>query len=406
MASLYYYTARSAGGVLTRGSIQASSEAAALATLRTRALFVTSLKDTATVEGSLAAAVYGGNLPHHHLVALFRSLATLVGAGVPLRRSLEVTLEQCSAARLRDALSSVIADIEGGLPLSYAMERRPREFPRLFVAMVRAGESGGVLDVVLERLAVTLERERGVRKRLAATLAYPAVVAVSALALIIFLITMVVPTFQSLYEQMRVPVPRITSALLIIGTFLRQPECWLGATLLVIACAVVLLRLRLSKNGGNRLEALLMRMPLAGSIVRKSTLARVSRLFGVLLRSGVGVVEALDTVRDATTNSAYRDSLSDMRIALGNGSSIAATLSHDGLYEPMFVQMVRVGEETGALDAMLLRIADYYDLDVETALNALGSTLEPCMILVLGGAVGFIVAAVFIPLYSLIGSIK
>ena len=368
-------------------------------------MFITSLRNSTTAQGMVSAAITSGRLRRRDLVAFFRSLATLVGAGVPLRRSLDVTLEQCGSGRLREALCSVISDIESGLPLSSAIGRRPKEFSALFVTTIRAGETGGVLDEILERIATTMERDSSVRKRVAATLVYPGVVASSALALVFFLITTIVPSFRSLYDQMHVPIPPVTAALLTIGTALRQPVVWLLPLPLLIGI-VVLLRVRASGTGATLIQTALMRAPFAGTILTKITLARLSRVLGVLIRSGVGLVEALEATRDVISSPPYRNNLAEMRHALAVGSSITASLTRSGLYEPMFVQMVRVGEETGALDAMLLRIADYYDLDVETALNALGSVIEPLMILLLGTAVGFIVAAVFIPLYSLIGSIR
>ncbi len=405
MSLLYYYTARNADGALVRGSVEASSENAALSSLRTRSLFVTSLEGEGTARGALLAAFSLGSVSQKSLVAFFRSFATLIAAGVPMRRSLEVTIEQCAHGRMREALSCIVNDIENGLALSEAMARHPKEFGRVFVATVKAGELGGALDEVLERLANVVERDRALRKRVAAALAYPAAVASAALALIAFLLVSVVPMFRSMYDQMHVPLPWITADLLAFASALKSPLVWLaGAAAVVVPCAIAL-RLRGGK-GATAMEGALERLPIVGPILRKSTISRMSRMLGTLLESGVGLVSALDVAADAVTGAAYRESLLALRQALAEGSSISQPLASSRLYEPLFIQMIRVGEETGALDAMLLRVADYYDLDVETALAALGSLLEPAMILLLGGAVGFIVAAIFIPLYTLIGNIR
>jgi type IV pilus assembly protein PilC len=222
----------------------------------------------------------------------------------------------------------------------------------------------------------------------------------------LFLLTSIVPMFRSMYEQLHVPLPPITSALIALGTSLHSHELWGCTTLTAIALAYVSLRLRGTERGALILESVLLALPVAGAIARKSTIARLARMLGTLLRSGVGLVAALDVVTDVVTSTRYRQSIAELRQSLREGSLVSEPLARTGLYEPVFLQMLRVGEETGALDAMLLRIADYYDLDVETMLGALGSTLEPAMILLLGGAVGFIVAAIFIPLYTLIGNIK
>lgn len=406
MSSLYYYTARDVNGAFVRGSIEAGTASAALASLRTRTLLVTSLENGPTARGTIAAALQMGGIVQKNLVTFFRSFSTLVRAGVPIRRSLEVTLEECSDSRLREALQSVVCDIENGLALSDAMARRPKEFPRLFVAMIKAGEIGGVLDDVLERIAGLVERDRAARKRIFAALTYPAVVTCAAAGLVLFLITTIVPMFRSMYEQLHVPLPAITSVLIAAGSALRSPLSWLtiGAGLLLPALAVV--RLHNSERGRALLETALLRLPLAGTIAKKTAIAQLARMLGTLLRSGVGLVAALEVVTDVVTSTRYRQSIVHLRQALREGTTVSDPLAASGLYEPMFVQMLRVGEETGALDVMLLRIADYYELDIEMLLRALGSTLEPAMILMLGGAVGFIVAAIFIPLYTLIGNMK
>lgn len=406
MHSLFCYTARDNRGALVRGSIQAGGHSAALAALRSRALCVTSLQPAAGIRGNIVAALYGASVSQKSLVTFFRSFATLVRAGVPMRRCLDVTVEQCSDARLREALRSTLCGLENGIALSEAMARHPKEFPAIYTAMIRAGELGGVLDDVLERIASLLERERAARKRVYAALTYPAIVSCAALALIAFLLTSIVPTFRTLYEQMHVPLPAITSALIATGTFLRAPVCWASLLAGGLFAGFAISRVRVMERGAAFVESAVSSVPALGTIVKKSAVARLSRMLGTLLRCGVPLVPALDVVADVVSSPRYRASVADLRRALREGSSVSEPLAQSGLYESMFVQMVRVGEETGTLDVMLLRAAEYYELDVEMLLSTLGSTLEPAMILFLGAAVGFIVAAIFIPLYTLIGSIK
>ena len=406
MDALYYYTARSMQGEFLRGSIQANCESAALASLKTRALFVTSIAPSTAARSTFAAALQIGPVSQKHLVALFRALATLVDAGVPIRRALDVVTEECADARLREALASIACGIENGLSLSEAAARHPREFPALFVAMIRAGEAGGTLDEALHRLAATLERDWSVRKRVAAALTYPVVVACAAVGLIAFLLVSVVPMFRSMYDQMHVALPPITSALITAGTVLRSPGCWLFAALLLLSAAAAAVRLGSRKDGAASIETLLLHVPVFGAIARKAGVARLARTLGTLLHSGVALVPAIEAVTGIVGSAPYRRSLDELRSALAEGSSLSAPLARSGLYEALFVQMIRVGEETGSLDGMLLRIADYYDLDVESALTAIGSLIEPAMIVVLGAAVGFIVSAIFIPLYTLIGNLK
>jgi len=406
MAKVFYYTARDSRGTLICGSLQAGTPSDALAHLRTRALFVTSLASAGGARGALAAALQVRTVSRGRFAALFRALWTLIRAGVPMARALEVTIAQCTDSGLREALQSVLHDIGNGLALSDAMARRPREFPRLFVSMVRAGELGGALDEVLERIADVLERERAMRKRLAAALTYPLIVACAALFLVVFLVTTIVPMFDSMYEQLHVPLPGMTAALIALGTALRSPLLWLAIALCAACACAAALRIRHAAGSRSTLESLLLSMPVAGVLMKKSNAGRLARLLGTLLRCGVGLAAALEIVPDVMTSVRYAESVRLLRAALREGSTIGEPLARSGLYEPVFIQMVRVGEETGTLDTMLLRIADYYDLDCETMLTALSSMVEPAMILLLGGAVGFIVAAIFIPLYTLIGNIR
>jgi len=405
MSSLYYYTARSAQGELLRGSIEAKSHSGALAMLRTRAVFVTSLSCAGTTAATVAAALQGGTLSRARLAPQFRALATLAAAGVPLRSAIAVLRDQCGNRRLGEALTSVETAIESGHSLSEAFGQHPKEFPPLYAAMIAAGEAGGTLEQVLERLATLLERESAVRKRVAASLAYPAVVAVAALALITFLLVSIVPMFESLYAQMRVPLPAATVILVSIGTALRSPLAMLFAAAAAAAFALAAYAVRATPQGAALLEAVSWKLPVTGAIVRKAHGARFARTLGSLLQSGVAMTSALESV-SRVAGGPLRGCIAQVQEALSGGSSLHSPLSASRLFDPLFVQMVRVGEETGCIDAMLLRVAEYYEADLEAALSALGSMLEPAMILLLGGAVAFIVSSIFIPLYTLIGNMK
>jgi len=402
----FSYAARSARGTRVRGTMKSESRSAALSALRSRELTVTVLERRATARGFMVALASAGPVSHRTTVPFFRSLAEMVRAGVPLRRCLEIGIEQCRDPRFAEALRSALCDIEHGLPLSEAMGRRPSDFSGLYVAMIRAGEVSGQLDDVLERLASVLERERASRKRLASALIYPVVVAVSAVGLVLFLLTSIVPMFSSMYAQLRVPLPLATAMLLETGSVLRSPGLDAGLLAASAICAAIALHAATTDSGKAVCQNVLDGVPVVGPLLRKTAVARLSRLLGTLLRSGVNILSAIDAVLPAVGHVRYRSALEAVRSEISGGSGVAAPLLACGLFEPLFLQLLRVGEETGALDAMLLRLAEYYELDVETTLASLSSLLEPAMILTLGGAVGFIVSAVFIPLYTLIGNIK
>ncbi len=406
MPSIYYYTARSAEGKFVRGSMQAASRILALSNLRARSLLVTSLLAKESAGGTLAGWVALGPVKHSALVLFFRSFATLIGAGVSVRRSLEVTNQECKDGRLREALSAVQSDVESGLPLSSAMARRPREFPRLFVAMLRAGELGGTLDETLERLATMIERDLSLRKKVVAGLTYPCVVAVGALGLTIYLLTSVIPMFASLFSQMHVPLPATTSLLLRLNAVLSTPGTWIVIAILVLAAPLAWVRVRRRRGTKMLLDAVYLRLPILGVIARKSTLARIARILGTLLRSGVDLIAALGVSAEAVGNMVYENNLGAVRDALAGGEPLAVPLEKSRLYDPTFLQMVRVGEETGSMDRMLLRIAQYYEADIEVALTTLGAVLEPLLMVILGLIVGVVTASIYIPLYSLIGNLK
>ncbi|MDP9017546.1 MAG: type II secretion system F family protein [Candidatus Eremiobacteraeota bacterium] len=323
-----------------------------------------------------------------------------------MRRALEVTIEQCTDGRLAEALRSLHSSIESGSTLSEAMSKRPREFSILLVAMIRAGELGGSLDQVLDRLATLLERDRATRKRMASALTYPGFVALTAVLLIVFLLSSIVPMFASLFDQMHVDLPHTTAFLLLVGAAFRNVSMWTGMLVVAGTSSVLAARLMRTRTGRLLWDRQKLRIPIFGALMRKSLLARLTRMLGSLLKSGVGLIVALEVVADVVGNAAYEQSVTDVREALREGDPLAEPLAQCGLYDPLIIQLVRVGEETGALDAMLLRIAEYYELDVETALATLGSIVEPVLIVGLGAVVGFIVFSIFIPLYTLIGSIK
>ncbi len=406
MASLYAYTARSAEGNFVAGSVQAENREQALAHLRTRTLFVTSLTRPGTASGIVGSIVTSWPISDGARTAFFRSFATLIRAGVPIRRALDVVVGSCRDARLREALRSVSSDIESGSELSTAMERRPREFPRLFVAMIRAGELGGALDDILERIATLLERHSAIRKRIRSAMAYPLVVALAALGLVLFLVGSTVPAFASMFVEMHVTLPWTTRALIATGNALREPPVWLAIGLLPVATFGVIRMCRRVERIALRLDAFSLSLPAFGRILRKSVIARFSRTLGTLLRSGVPLLTALDAAHDVVENAVYGRFTHELGVSLREGTPIAAALERNVLFDALFAQLVRVGEETGTLDAMLLRVAEYYELDVETAIAALGSVVEPVLIMGLGAIVGLIVASILVPLYSMIGSIK
>ncbi len=406
MGSMYAYTGRSSQGRFVAGTLRAENRDQALAHLRMRSLFVTSLGEAGSTRGVAGTLATLRPLSESARTTFFRSFAAMIGAGVPIRRALHVCVENCTDQRLHEALSAISNDIESGSALSHAMSKRPREFSGLFVAMIRAGELGGALDQILERLAALLERHQAIRKRVRAAMTYPAVVAAASLVLVLFLVGTTVPSFEAIFAEMHVALPPITRGVIAVGNVLRNPEAWPFLALIPgiwIATSFLARRVPAIQD---RLDRLAFKIPVLGKVITRSIAARFSRTLGTLLRCGVPLLDAIDAARDVMENARYQHRLNDISEALRGGTSFADALERTSLYEGLFVQLVRVGEETGTLDSMLLRLADYYDLDIETSMSTLGSAIEPVLILVLGSVVGLIVASILIPLYSMIGSVK
>ncbi len=312
----------------------------------------------------------------------------------------------CRDARLLEALRSVASDVESGVALSVALDKRPREFSRLVVAMIHAGELGGSLDAALERLAGLMERDHASRKRLQSALAYPAVVVAAAIGLVLFLIANTIPAFAGLFVQMHVSLPLGTRILVGVGRTLQTPVFYVAACAAMAALSVAYAGVKRTRAGAIAIDRFRLRIPVLGSIVYKSLMARFCRTLGTLLQAGVPVLSALQAARDVMSSAAYEKSIDDVNESLHQGRSLTSALNHGALSDELVSAMIAVGEETGALDSMLLRVAEYYELDVETRIAAVGSVVEPLIIVVLGAIVGSIVAAILIPLYSMIGSIK
>ena len=405
-AGVYRYAARTAEGEMIRGSMEAPTREAVLASLGTRALFVTALEREHAVERALRRSLHIGVPGRRALLAFFRSFATLVRAGIPLRRALEVCIARCEDAGLREALRAVLADVERGDGIGDALARRPRVFGRLQVAMIRAGEAGGILDDVLERLAGLLERDADVRKKLRAALAYPCAVLAAATLLVVFLLARIVPMFAQMFAAFHVEVPLTTRLLLWLGTLLAQPGLWLAVGIVAaLSTAAIALAAR-SERGALVLDHARLALPVVGPLLRRSITARIARTLATLLRSGMDLVVAIGTVRPVAGSAAYARTLARVDVALREGDPLSAPLLRSRLFDPLAVALVGIGEETGLLDEMLLRVARYFESDVEAAVATLGATLEPVLICGLGAVVGFIVFSVFIPLYTLIGSVS
>jgi type IV pilus assembly protein PilC len=398
----FRYDARTSSGERVRGLLTATDATSALDGLRRRALFVTAVTPHRATSAVRWPSAGGGGRAR---VAFFRSFATLVRAGVPLRRGLQVAIERSDHTGLAEALRSVLADIERGDGLSVAFARRPQTFSPLVIAMIAAGEAGGILDDVLERIAALLERDAALRKSVMAALAYPLTVLGASLVLVAFLIVRVVPMFATLFASFRVPLPLSTRVLMALGDAASRPAVWSVVTIAGAALCAAIVAAARTRGGRLTFDRLRLAIPIVGPLLRKTIVARFARMTGTLVHSGIELTAALEVVVPIMGSPVHAAALAQVAVALREGESLAAPLAASGLFDPMLVAMVGVGEETGMLDELLPKAADYFESDVAAAIATLGAVIEPVLIAVLGVIVGFIVYSVFIPLYSLIGSV-
>jgi type IV pilus assembly protein PilC len=404
-AQLYYYTARLQDGRGVAGVLRTDSQRDALIQLRARGLFVTSLGSAGGGRGWLGAMLAFRFSHRDATTRTMRSLAVLVGSGVPLRRSLECVIDQCRDAVLREALSAIAGELDSGASLSRSMRGRPTQFRDQVIALIAAGELGGTLDQALDRAADLLERNSALRRQLVAALAYPTIVLSAALSLVLFLLVATVPAFAGILTQMHAQLPLPTRALLTASELARLPAAWVAVLLVTIVATGLTWTIRNSSYAVGRLDRIVLKVPFFGPVQRAVNVAAFTRTLGTLLQSGVVITEAIRTTGNVTTNKAFRSAVVEMESRLCEGSTLAPLLAQSGLFDNTAVEMAYVGEESGALDAMLIRIAGYCEQEVDHALRVLTGVLEPTMIVVLGTIVGSIVAAILVPLYSAIGSL-
>jgi type IV pilus assembly protein PilC len=340
-------------------------------------------------------------VPLKHIVQFTRLLATMTEAGLPILRNLRILSEQWPAGRFRDAITDSSDMVEEGQTVSDAFAQSPEVFDELYVNMTRAGEAGGVLDTVLDRLANFLERQQNVRDKTKSAMTYPIVIFVVAIGVISALMLFVIPNFAELYQDMDMVLPKITQVMISISAAFSQ--FWyllLGLPALLWIGHMALYR----RSYGYRYtwHSWLMRFPIVGTLVAKSQISRFTTTFGTLISSGVPHLEAFTITRGALTNEVYRESVDDIREEVREGEGIAASLESSQIFDDMVVSMVEVGEETGELDRMCMRIGSAYEEQYTRALDNMLKLIEPIMLVVLAGLVGSIALSLFLPLFKLL----
>jgi type IV pilus assembly protein PilC len=398
---VFVYQGRGAGGSTT-GEIEAADRTAAVGQLRNRAILVTKITEKQIPKS--AVAKLGGKVKDRELAIFTRQFSTMIDAGLPLVQCLNILSEQSDSKTLRAVTSHVARTVEAGSTLADAMRRHPRTFDDLFTNLVAVGETGGILDVVLRRLSVYIEKAAALKRKIKSAMIYPATIIGVAFLVVIFMLTFVIPTFATMFKNMGAELPLPTQIVLWLSDFVR------GYILLLIlgaaGCVYGIRAYYKTENGRSTVDALLLKLPIFGTLLRKVAVARFTRTLGTLVASGVPILEGLRITARTAGNRVVERAVLQCRAAVTAGKTLSEPLKTSGVFPPMVTQMISVGEQTGALDAMLAKIADFYDDEVDTAVGALTALMEPLMIVVLGVIIGGLVVAMYLPIFRLVTIIK
>lgn len=407
----YRFEAMNAQGQSVRNEIEAGSEEEAIQKIRAQKLFPTSIKEKMGKRGGTTAGpgkarkktlAFGG-VGNKALTLFTRQLSTLQDAGLPIVRSLKILEGQQKPGTLKNTLITVSEDVEGGMTFSEALGKHPKAFDKLYVNMVRAGEVGGILDSILQRLADFREKAQRLKKQIIGAMIYPAAVLTVAGGILAGIMIFIVPKFTKMFEELDVTLPAMTLLLIAMSNFIANKYYWGIAG---IAAIFVSIKAFTATTGGRYIvDKFKLKVPVFGTIINKAVIARFTRTLGTLVAAGVPILEALNITKDTAGNAVVSRAIGHVHDSIREGESIAEPLAQSKICDDMVVNMVDVGEETGDLDKMLLKIADQYDDDVDVAVAGMTHLIEPIMIIFLGGTVGFIVISLFLPLIKLMNSI-
>jgi type IV pilus assembly protein PilC len=405
----FKFEALDTSGAEVKDSVEAGNEEEASQKIKAMGYFVTKLtavqakgggKKGKKKTGKSRKTFTIGGVSQKMLTIFTRQFSTLQDAGLPVLRSLRILERQMKPSVLKNALIDVVEDVESGMTLSEAMGKHPKCFDRLYVNMVRAGEAGGALEIILQRLAEFKEKAQSLKKKIIGAMVYPAVVIFVAVAILTFIMVMIIPKFKKIFDEFGLQLPQATKTLIAISTWMSQ--YWYFIPLFPLGLYLLIKLIRLSRAGNYALDRITLWIPIVGSLVEKTVVARTTRTLGTLIASGVPILEALSIVKETANNAVFERMYQRVLESIREGDTIADPLRESRLVDDMVVNMVEVGEETGDLDTMLYKIADFYDEEVDNTVKALISLLEPLMIVFLGGVIGAIVISLFLPLIKLL----
>jgi type IV pilus assembly protein PilC len=396
----FTYSARNLTGAIQQGEIELPTREEVVGYLRRQKLI------PVKVEQKKAAGIsfsFGTGIKTRDIVIFTRQFATMINAGLPLVQALDILAKQTENKAFAKVIEQVQHDVESGNTLADALRKHPKVFTDLFTNMVAAGEVGGILDVILLRLATFLEKSDALARKIKGAMVYPGVILAVAVGAVATLLIVVIPTFQAMFDGAGVALPGPTRFVIFLSAAL---QAYWYVILGAIAAIVFLLRSIYKTDSGElAIDQLLLKAPIFGNLLRKTAVARFTRTLGTLVASGVSILEGLEITARTAGNRVIHDAVMESRASIAGGETISDPLKRAGVFPPMVVQMINVGEQTGGLDEMLTKIADFYDEEVDQAVEALLSAMEPIMIVFLGGIVGGMIVAMYLPIFDMISAV-
>ncbi|MBI4838098.1 MAG: type II secretion system F family protein [Nitrospirae bacterium] len=402
MPTVFRWTGRTAKGAAQKGEFTANNKEEVIAYLRRQSIVPIDISPKPKALFKLSA---GGKVTDKDIVVFTRQFATMIDAGLPLVQALDILSKQTENKTLAKTLGEVKADVEGGATYADALRKHPRIFSELYANMIAAGETGGILDTILGKLALYIEKSMKLKKRVKGAMMYPSFVIIAAVGVVAVIMVFVVPTFAKMFTQMGGILPLPTRIVIGISHFLGGIG---GAIMLasIIAFSVFIVQFRRTPTGKKTIDTLMLKVPIIGVLLQKVAIAKFTSTLGTLVASGVPILEGLDITARTAGNVVLEKSVLEVKQAVSEGKTLAEPLSKLKIFPPMVTQMIAVGESTGAVETMLSKIAEFYDEEVDTAVASLTSLLEPMLIVFLGTTVGFIVVAMYLPIFKLITLVK
>jgi type IV pilus assembly protein PilC len=398
----FKYTARNAQGKLVDGIVESPNQDALVKMLRSQGLLVTAITQDQgkAAVGKRKFSIRRTRVSLDDLIIFSRQLATMVSAGLPLIESLDVLGDQLENPILRKVVIDVRKDVEGGSTFTAALEKHPKIFNQLYVSMVRAGEASGMLDSIMNQLAMYLEKAGSIARKVKSALVYPAVVSIIAVLIIIFILVKVIPTFESIYKSFDAQLPMPTQIIVYISRALRK--FWFIWIAGFFGLSYLFKRYVNTPRGRWQFDTFKLNMPIFGDLFRKVAVAKFTRTLSTLVRSGVNILNALEIVAKTAGNVIVENAVNKTKNSIQQGETIAGPLAQTGVFPPMVTRMIDVGEKTGALEEMLNKISEFYEDQVDAAVSGLTSMLEPIMIAIMGVIVGGIVIAMYLPVFNMV----